>query len=132
MIDKSNEIFTLLAKGLRDKYSNITVLGENVDVPSKFPCVTFDETLNIPTHLDTSVINKFARVQYRVQVFSNKESGKRAEAREIYKTVDEILQSVGLLCTSFITTPTIYNSSIYQITAIHSGTLDKDGYVYRR
>ena len=132
MIDKSNELFTLVANKLREKYNGITVLGEYVDVPSKFPCVTFDETYNIPTNLDTSIMNKYARVQYRVQIFSNKESGKRTEAREIYKSVDEILQEVGLLCTSYLTTPTIYDASIYQITAIHTGTLDNNGYVYRR
>ena len=132
MIDKANEIFTLVATKLREKYQGISVVGEYVDVPSKFPCVTFDETYNVPTNLDNAKFNKYARVQYRVQVFSNKDSGKKAEAREIYKSVDEILQEIGLLCTSYMTTPTIYNSSIYQITAIHSGTIDNKGYIYRR
>lgn len=132
MVDKSNEIFTLVATKLREKYPNITVLGESVDVPSKFPCVTIDETSNIPTHLDSSTMSKYARVQYRVQVFSNKDGGKRTEAREIYKTVDEILQGINLLCTSYMTMPTIYRANFYQITAIHTGTIDNNGYVYRR
>ena len=132
MIDKSNEIVTLGTRKLRETYPNITVIGEYVDTPSKFPCVTLDETSNIPVHLDSATVNKYASVQYRVQVFSNKESGKRAECRAIYNTIDELLQSIGLVCTSYVTTPTVYNSSIYQITAIYSGTIDRNGYVYRR
>ena len=132
MIDKSNEIVTLGTKKLRETYPNITVIGEYVDTPSKFPCVTLDETSNIPVHLDSATVNKYANIQYRVQVFSNKESGKRAECREIYNTIDELLQSIGLVCTSYVTTPTVYNSSIYQITAIYSGVIDRNGYIFRR
>ena len=132
MIDKSNEIVTLGTKKLRETYPNITVIGEYVDTPSKFPCVTLDETSNIPVHLDSATVNKYANIQYRVQVFSNKESGKRAECREIYNTIDELLQSIGLVCTSYVTTPTVYNSSIYQITAIYSGVIDRNGSLFRR
>lgn len=131
MIDFSNEIFNAVAKHLRSLYKGIQVKGEYVSTPAKFPTVTIDEIGNIPTDLDSSTTNKYADVTYRVQVFSNKENGKRAEAREIYKAVDEKLMELGLFAKTFTTTPAIYNSEIYSITATYGGIISRDGVIYR-
>lgn len=131
MIDYSNEIFSTVAKDLRSLYTGIQVKGEYVDIPAIFPCVTIDEISNIPSHLDSAAENKYARVTYRVQIFSNLESGKRAQARSIYKTVDEILMRLGFLAKSYTTTPVMYNSEIYSITATYEGIIGANGVVYR-
>lgn len=131
MIDFSNEIFSTVAESLRSAFKGITVKGEYVDVPSQFPTVTIDEIRNIPFSVDGARENKYARVTYRIQVFSNKEDGKRAEARNIYKKIDEVLQQYNLLCEAFTTTPTIYNAEVYSITATHSGVVSRDGVFYR-
>ena len=131
MIDKSNEIFNAVATDLRSLYSGIKVVGEYVATPTVFPTVTLDEIQNIPTHLDSGSENKYAEVLYRVQVFSNSPDGKRAQARSIYGTVDAKMQALGLLAVSFSTTPAIYNSEIYSITATYRGVIDRNGVVYR-
>ena len=131
MIDKSNEIFNIVATDLRSAYSGVKVVGEYVATPTVFPTVTLDEIQNIPVHLDTAVENKYAEVVYRVQIFSNSKSGKRAQAREIYGAVDAKLQSMGLYAVTFSTTPTIYNSEIYCITATYRGVINKDGVIFR-
>lgn len=131
MIDKSNEVFTLVATELRKKFKGISVMGENIDTPKKFPTVTIDEVSNLPTHEDGKTLNQYARVRYRVQVFSNKENGKRAEARAIYKVVDEVLQSINLKCKAYNPLPSIYNSQIYQITSSYEGIFREDGQTYR-
>lgn len=131
MIDYSNEIFDKAAKHLRSVYEGIQVKGEYVATPSRFPTVTIDETRNIPAHLDSGSKNKYASVTYRVQVFSNKESGKRAEARKIYAAADEIMQELGLVAKTYTTTPSIYNSEIYCITATYEGVIDIGGVIYR-
>ena len=131
MIDFSNEIFNAVAKHLRSLYNGIQVKGEYVASPAKFPTVTIDEIGNVPVELDSATINKYADVVYRVQVFSNKENGKRAEAREIYKAVDEKLMELGLFAKTFSTTPAIYNSEIYSITATYGGIISRDGVIYR-
>lgn len=131
MIDYSNEIFNAVATDLRSAFEGIKVIGEYVATPSEFPTVTIDEIQNYPVHLDSAVLNKYAAVSYRVQVFSNKKAGKRAEAREIYKRVDEKLQSMGLYAVSYSTTPAIYNSEIYCITATYGAVIDRDGMIYR-
>lgn len=130
MIDYSNEIFNAVAVHLRSLYPDIQVRGEYVDTPARFPTVTIDEISNIPDHLDTAVMNKYARVIYRVQVFCNGE-GKRSKAREIYGNVDEVLARSNLIAKTYTTTPAIYNSEIYCITATHEGVIGEDGVVYR-
>jgi hypothetical protein len=131
VIDKSNEIFNAVATDLRSLYSGIKVVGEYVATPTFFPTVTLDEIQNIPTHLDSSPENKFADVVYRVQVFSNSPDGKRAQARSIYGALDAKMQALGLLAVSYSTTPAIYNSEIYCITATYHGVIDRNGVIYR-
>lgn len=131
MIDFANEVFGAVAGDLRFLYPTIHVVGEYVDVPARFPAVTVDEVSNVPTHLDSADVNKYARVTYRVQVFSNLEAGKRGQAREIYSVVDNTMMRLGLYAATYTTTPAIYNSEIYCITATYEGVIGDNGVIYR-
>lgn len=130
MIDKSNEIFNTVAKNLRSFYTGVQVVGEYVETPAKFPTVTLDEIQNVPVHLDSAKTNKYARIVYRSQVFCNGE-GKRKRAREIFDSLDQTLMGMGLIMKTYTTTPTIYNSEVYCITATHEGVIGADGTIYR-
>lgn len=130
MIDYSNEIFNTVAKSLRSLYKGVQVIGEYVETPAKFPTVTIDEIQNVPTHLDGAKVNKYARIVYRTQVFCNGE-GKRAKARKIFNDLDLQLMDIGLQMKTYSTTPTIYNSEIYSITATYEGVIGADGVIYR-
>ena len=131
MIDVSNEIFDAVVKDLRSAYEEIKVVGEYVSSPTLFPTVTIDEIQNVPTHLDSATSNKYALVTYRVQVFSNLKTGKRRQAREIYARLDDVLQELGLFAVTFSTTPAIYNSEVYCITATYEAVVDRNGVIYR-
>lgn len=130
MIDYSNEIFNAVATDLRSAYEGIKVVGEYVASPTAFPTVTVDETENIPMHLDSAELPKYASVVYRVQVFCNG-TGKRAKAREIYGTVAKRLSLMGLVAVTYTTTPAIYNSEVYCITGTFRGVIDRGGVIYR-
>lgn len=130
MINISNEIFDTVAKDLRSLYKGITVIGEYVDAPTKFPTVTLDEIQNVPTELDSAVMNKYARVLLRTQVFCNG-SGKRQKAREILDSLDKKLMEIGFYTVSYSTTPSIYNAEVYCITSTHSAVVKADGTIYR-
>lgn len=130
MIDKSNEIFTLIATDLRKQFKGIKVIGEYVDIPSEFPTVTIDEISNTPIYKDSKSINDFAEVVYRVQVFTSGE-GKRAQARKILGAIDDKLQPLNFSLKTMTTLPQIYNSKIYQITVTFRAVIDKDGVVYK-
>lgn len=130
MIDYSNEIFNTVATNLRSLYTGIQVIGEYTESPARFPTVTLDEVQNVPVHLDSATHNKYARVTYRTQVFCNGD-GKRGKAREIFKSLDQMLQELGLYVKTYTTTPAIYNSEVYCITATHEGVIGADGTIYR-
>ena len=130
MIEYSSEVFNAVAVHLRSLHPGIQVVGEYVESPAQFPTVTLDEIQNLPEHLDSAATNKYARVVYRSQIFCNGE-GKRQKARAIYDSLDQILMGVGLFAKTYTTTPAIYNSEIYCITATYEGVVGEDGVFYR-
>ena len=134
MIDKLNEVFTNVATKVRDQHTGVTVTGEYTRKPSKFPAVTLDETQNVVVDRleDSSNDEKFAGVTYRLQVFSNKKTGKKAEARSIFATADAEMRRIGFQRVTYTTTPEIYDSTIYNISATYEAIVSADGYVYKR
>lgn len=134
MIDYQNEIFTEVATAVREKHEGTTVTGEYTRSPSKFPAVTLDEIENvsIANLIDSSNVEKFSGVTYRLQVFSNKTSGKKAEARSIFATADRVMWGLGFYRVTYTTTPEIYDSTIYSIMATYEAIVDVDGVIYKR
>lgn len=134
MLDFLNEIFTTVATAVRAAHSGVTVTGEYTRKPSKFPAVTLDETENVVVGelVDSSKEEHFSGLTYRLQVFSNKTSGKKAEARAIFATADEVMRSLGFRRVTYTTIPEIYESTIYSITATYEAIIDADGGIYRR
>ena len=134
MIDFNNEVFTNVATAVRNEHLGTTVTGEYTRSPSKFPTVTLDETQNVMVDNleDSSNAEKFAGVTYRLQVFSNKQIGKKAEAREIFATADAEMRRMGFRRVTYTTTPEIYDSTIYCITATYEAVVSSAGYVYTR
>lgn len=134
MLNFMNEIFTAVATDVRKAHSGTTVTGEYTRKPSKFPCVTLDETENVVIDAleDSSKEEKFAGLGYRLQVSSNKASGKKAEARAIFATADARLRSLGLRRKTYTSTPEIYDSTIYSITATYEAIVDANGTMYKR
>lgn len=134
MIDVSNIVFTTVADRVRAEHIGTKVTGEYVRQPSSFPAVTLDEIQNVVVNRleDSSNEENFAGVTYRLQVFSNKQSGKRAEARAIFATADAEVRRLGFRRVTYTTTPEIYDSTIYCITATYEGVVSAAGYVYSR
>lgn len=134
MIDVNSVVFTTVATAVRDNYAGATVIGEYTRKPSKFPTVTLDEISNVMVDYleDSSNEERFAGVTYRLQVFSNKQNGKKAEAREIFATADAEMRRMGFRRVSYTTTPEIYKSTVYEITATYEAIVSWDGFVYVR
>ena len=134
MIDFNSEVFTTVATAVRDNHAGATVSGEYTRQPSKFPTVTLDEISNVMVARleDSSNEEKFAGVTYRLQVFSNKQSGKKAEARAIFATADAEMRRMGFRRVTYTTTPEIYDSTVYEISATYEAVVSAAGYVYKR
>ena len=134
MIDYLNEIFTSVATKVREEHPGITMTGEYTRQPSKFPTATLDEIENVTVDNleDSSSDETFSGLTYRLQVFSNKQSGKKAEARAIFATADQVLRGLGFRRITYSTTPEIYESTIYSITATYEAIADVNGTIYKR
>jgi hypothetical protein len=134
MIDFENEIFTAVATAVRKAHSGTSIKSEYVRSPATFPTVALSEVdnVNVDALMDSSGLEKYAGLGYRLQVFSNKEGGKKAEAKAIFKTADDILCGMGFRRRSYSTTPEIYNSTIFSITATYEGIANKNGVIYNR
>lgn len=132
MIDYSNEVFTAIGNAVRAKHGNdVVIIGENTSLPASFPCVAMDETYNVPSQVSSANTEEYAAVTYRIQVFASGE-GKRAKAREIFSTVAETCHGLNLMRKTYTTTPDVYNSSIYQISATFEADIRHDGMIFRR
>lgn len=134
MLDFLNEIFTNVATAVRAAHSTVTVTGEYTRKPSKLPAVTLDETENVTVAnlVDSSREERYSGLTYRLQVFSNKTSGKKAEARAIFATADEVMRNLGFQRATYTTTPEIYESTIYSITATYEAVIASNGVTYKR
>jgi hypothetical protein len=134
MIDVNSEVFTTVAKVVRENHVGTTVTGEYTRRPSKFPTVTLDETQNVVVDRleDSSNEETFAGVMYRLQVFSNKQNGKKAEARKIFATADAEMRRMGFRRVTYAVTPEIYDSTIYEIRATYEAVVSAAGCVYKR
>ena len=134
MIDYQNEIFTEIATAVRKNHEGTAVAGEYTRSPSKFPAVTVEETENVSVTslMDSSHDEKFSGITYRLQVFSNKTGGKKAEARSIFATADKVMLGLGFRRITYTTTPEIYDSTVYSITATYEAIVDASGVIYHR
>lgn len=130
MIDIENEVFTMIATPLREKYSNIFVTSEEVLKPTEFPCASIVETDNYISseNIDSFVGEKYSIIVYTVNVYSNKTNAKKNESKDIMKVIDNVLVGKGF--NRIEKTPVILeDSTIYRIVARYRGKTDGK-YIY--
>ena len=134
MIDIETDVFDIIAKVIRTKYPNAYVVSEFVRTPSKFPCVSiveFDNTAYDRTQSSGSIENH-ADVKYEVNVYSNKDSGKKSECKAIAALIDNEFAALGFSRTMLQPTPNVDDATIYRMTGRYRGVVSKDKVVYRR
>lgn len=132
MIDYFNSIYTAVAKELRKRVPGILVTSEIDDSTVKrLPCVQIEENNNLPVHLDSADHSKYAAVSLRVRVYSNKNTGRIAEARSIVGIVDSVLEPLKIYRKSFVPLNGLYNNSVYRIDCSYGATIGEDGMIYR-
>lgn len=128
MIDVENDVFDTVAAELRSKHAGIFVAGEFVDSPAKFPAVTIVEADNrIFERMRTRRIENAVRVMYEVQIFSNKASGKKDEAKSIANTADGAFASLGFTRTMRSQVANLKNATIYRIVCRYEAVVGENG-----
>lgn len=135
MIDAETIVFDTVAKALRSAYGNkLYLTGEYVPTPSKFPAVSLVESDNRSAvrYRTNTARERAASVMYELNVYSNKTAGKKAEAKAIANTADEVMASLGFTRTMRNVIPNLNDASIYRIVCRYEGVIipNDDGNYY--
>ena len=129
-----SDIFSLIATALRAAYDDIYVTGEYVSQPPKFPAVFSVEMENsvYQPGRDSSGIENFANVMYQIDVYSNLNRGKKAQARTIVVMIDVLMAVNGFTSTFMNPVQNMNDPTIYRITARYQAVVGKDKVIYNR
>ena len=131
MIDLENDVFSNVATILRAAHAGILVTGEYTPKPPNFPAVSIVEADNrVVEQMRTLNIENAVSVMYEVNVYSNKASGKKAEAKEIAATLDEAFAAMGFTRTMKNQVPNFNDATIYRIVCRYEAIIDKDLWIY--
>lgn len=119
MVDIESQVFTKIATALRKEFAGIFVTGEYVNAPAKFPFVSIVEADNYTDSrfLDTADQERYARLMYEVNVYSNKEGTKKSECRKILNFIDKMLYGMDFTRISMNPVPNLEDAKIYRLNA---------------
>ena len=131
MIDLENDIFTAVATALRTAHSGVFVTGEYVEAPPSFPAVSIIENGNsVVQRYRTLNIENAVAVMYECNIYSNKASGKKSEAKAIAATLDTAFASIGFTRTMRNQVANVNDATIYRIVCRYEAIIDKDFWIY--
>ena len=131
MIDIESEVLATVKNGLPDGVSFTPFYQPK---PPHFPHVSGEEKSNSTYRAtqDSGSVERHASVGYEFHIYSNKEGGKKAEARAIFAALDEIMQGLGFTRTYGQPTPNLADATVYRITARYEAVADTSHDIYRR
>lgn len=134
MIDIEAEVFGIVSSDVRLKYPKVYMTGEYVKSPPSFPCVSLIETDNqvYRNTRDSGCIENYAQIQYEVNVYSNRTSGKKAECKEIISLIDSKMEKLGFTRTFMNPVPNEQDATIYRMIARYRAIVSKNKTIYRR
>jgi len=134
MIDIENELFNQIATKLRNKFNSISVYGEYIKSPAVFPAVFIEERGNnvYERTQDSGNIENHARLMYEVNVYSNKQTGKKSECKKIFEVIDNEFASMGFTRTLKEPIANLEDATIYRMVGRYTGVISTNKTIYRR
>lgn len=134
MIDIETEVFNTVSEMVREKYPKIYMTGEYVKSPPSFPCVSLIEVDNqiYRNTRTTECIENHAQLLYEVNVYSNRQSGKKAECKAIIALIDKRMEVLGFTRTLLNPVPNEEDATVYRMVARYRAIVSKNKVIYRR
>ena len=136
MIDIENRVFTMVYNAIMDSpYSNAYVDSEIANVPPRFPAVYVIQTDSFEPRnaRSSSRVELFNHVTFDIEVYSNKASGKKSEAKAIMKIIDDVMRFDGFRRTdlNFVDlTETTNNTVVARLLSRYTAEVDSTGRIY--
>lgn len=81
---------------------------------------------------DSGDVENYADVAYQVDVFSNRNVGKKTECKQIMAIIDEEFSKLGFTRTFLNPVTNLDEPTIYRMTGLYRAVVSKDHFVYRR
>lgn len=131
MIDCENEVYTRIARVLRDKFPGINIAGEYVNAPSSFPHVSITQSDNSVVSEQMTGSAEMAQVMFEINIYSNKADGRKTECKAIAKVIDDVMFRMNFKRMALTPIPNMEDATIYRIIARYRAMTDGK-YFYRR
>jgi hypothetical protein len=144
MIDYEMDIFNAVATALRaqrptdfstppETPQRGFITGDKVSAPAMFPCVSICEGGNSTNRntQDTSNTENHADITIEIEVFSNRESGRKAHCRQVAAVVDDALLGLNFTKGMLESIPNA-DSRVHRMFGRYHATIGKDGQIYRK
>ena len=141
MIDPENQVFntiydtlTTLTDGSGNLvYPDISISGEYVRTPPSFPhvSITMSDSYVAYGEQTTNESESLAYFMFEVNVYSNKQNGKKSECKAIMQVIDKELFSLNMRRTAMTPVPNLEDATIFRLVARYVGATDGQ-YFHRR
>lgn len=98
MIDKEDELFTVIAKELRKKFDGIYIIGKQLSSePPRFPAVSIiQENNTVNTRYSTfNELENVAHITQYIEIYSNDKELKEEICKSISLAIDNVLKTHG-------------------------------------
>ena len=130
MIDKENEVYTLVHDAVIADFPDADMDSSYQPTPSGFPHISFymQDLYTPQQYLDTSANPKFGRMMFEAQVYSNKATAKKQEAKKIMDIIIDKMQSMNFRLSTLTPVPNLNDSTIYRLAARFEAIADEGGF----
>lgn len=125
MIDIENYVYTTVRNAIKAYNSGIGVSGTYIDIPSKIPHVSIEETDNasLASALSTSDRERAANVAFTVNIYTNTATAK-SDAKAIAVVVNDAFTDIGFVRSMKQEMPNI-DRTVYRLTMRFQATVWK-------
>lgn len=134
MIDIENQIFGKISTALRDEFNPIFVSGELVKAPATFPAVYIEEKANSAYQRtqDSGSLENHVSLMYEINVYSNKQVGKKSECKAIFAVIDNEFQKIGFTRIMKEPVANLEDGTIYRMIGRYTAVVSVGGIIFRR
>ena len=129
MIDIETKVYSPIATALKAEYSGIFVTSEPTPIPEKplvVGIVQMDNYMSI-NRLDNSGRERFSTLMFQVDVYSNKQTGKKSQCKEVIDFVDKMMFDLNFTRLSLTPIPSP-ETGYYRYTARYRAETDGEAF----
>ncbi len=134
MIDIETQVFSRIATKLREDDPGMFVSGEHVKAPATFPAVYVEEKANSAYQRtqDSGSLENHASLMYEVNVYSNKQVGKKTQCKELFKIIDNEFKEMGFTRIMKEPVPNLEDGTVYRMIGRYTAVVNTGGIIFRR